>query len=141
MVGGAPALRQHAGTDDTTDDPARQIDRDPLGSNQVLVAAADWEAVMTDSVYRGSRGIAEIIERMTPLVEWTKQNKPGQMCMILQRRDYDLIARWPKAAHVNGITVMQNGELWWRGLELVYDQGLSRYAKLKAPEQLDVEKS
>jgi hypothetical protein len=95
---------------------------------------------MTDSLLRGYRGIGEIIEKMRPLMEWTRQFNPGQQHLRLARKDYDLIRRWPKAAHCHEITVLESGEIWWRGLELVYDSGLSRYAKLKAPEQLDVEK-
>ena len=95
---------------------------------------------MTDSLFRGYRGIEEIVRRMTPLHQWTRGFKPDQKHLRLHRRDYDLIKRWPKAAHCHDIIVMENGEVWWHGLELVYDQGLSRYAKLKMPEQLDVEK-
>lgn len=93
---------------------------------------------MTDSVFRGYRGIDEIIQRMQPLVDWTKKFKPEQQCLRLERKDYDLIKRWPKAAHCHGIDVVGN-EIWWQGLELVYDSGMSRYAKLSSPVQADIE--
>lgn len=95
---------------------------------------------MADSLFRGYRGIEEIKTRMTPLMEWTKQFKPQQMHLTLSRKDYDLIKRWPKAAHCLEIEVLSTGEIWWRGLQLVYDSGMGRYAKLQEPIQLDVER-
>jgi hypothetical protein len=95
---------------------------------------------MTDKVTRGFRGIQEVVERMTPLMEWTKQFKPEQMHLTLARRDYDLIKRYRKAAEANDIYVVNGREIWWRGLELVYDSGPSRYPiKQPSPVQADVE--
>lgn len=95
-----------------------------------------------ESAFRGLRGIEEIITRITPLMNWTKQFKPDQKCLRLERKDYDLIKRWPKASNVLGITVLQAGqggvELWWRGLELTYATGQGRYEKLAAPIQTDI---
>lgn len=94
--------------------------------------------LVADAVSRGYWGIREITERMQPLVDWTKQFKPEQRCLRLARKDYDLIKRWPKAGHSLGIDYV-NTEMWWQGLELVYDSSLGRYAKIEAPQQIDVE--
>jgi hypothetical protein len=107
----------------------------------VVRAAVDHPMgdVMTDSISRGYRGIEEIKARMTPLMEWTKQFKPEQQHLCLQRKDYDLIKRWPKAAHCHEIEVLSTGEIWWRGLELVYDSGMGRYAKPRVPQQVETQ--
>lgn len=93
---------------------------------------------MADSVSRGYWGIREITERMQPLVDWIKKFQPTQRCLTLNRKDYDLIKRWPKAGHSLGIDYTST-EIWWQGLELVYDSGLSRYAKVSKPQQSDIE--
>lgn len=63
-----------------------------------------------ESPFRGIRGIEEIVARMTPLMDWTKQFKPEQKSLRLSRTDYDLVKRWPKAANVLGITVLQGAQ-------------------------------
>lgn len=95
---------------------------------------------MTDSVTRGFRGIEEVVKRMLPLLEWTKQFKPEQMHLTLARTDYDLIKRYRKAASAHDIHVVNNTEIWWRGLELVYDSGQARYpCKKPQPVQTDID--
>lgn len=95
---------------------------------------------MTDTITRGFRGIQEIVQRMTPLMEWTKQFKPEQMHLVLARKDYDLIKRYRKAAAAHDIHVINGTEVWWRGLELVYDNGQTRYPKVKKHSpQVDIE--
>lgn len=93
---------------------------------------------MSESLFRGYRGIEEIVSRIGPLVDWTKKFKPDQRHLTLTRKDYDLISRWPKAAHVHGIEVVGK-DIWFHGLELTYDSGMSRYAKSAAPDQADIE--
>jgi hypothetical protein len=88
--------------------------------------------------FRGYWAIREVVERLAPLAEWTKRFKPNQQHLTLQRKDYDLILRWPKAAHVNDVTVI-NGEAWYHGLELTYDGGPRRYQPPVLPRQVDVE--
>ncbi len=95
---------------------------------------------MAESNFRGYASIGEVMQRMTKLVEWTRQFKPNQQHMTLQRKDYDLIKRWPKAAGAHGIAVVDKGrELWYRGLELTYDGGPRRYEKQTVPQQVDIE--
>lgn len=95
---------------------------------------------MTDKVTRGFRGIQEVVNRMLPLLEWTKQFKPEQMHLTLIRKDYDLIKRYRKAAAAHDIQVVNGTEIWWRGLELVYDSGQARYPRKKPrPQQTDIE--
>lgn len=95
---------------------------------------------MADSVTRGFRGIEEVVKRMPPLLEWTKQFKPEQMHLTLARTDYDLIKRYRKAAAAHDIHVVNSTEIWWRGLELVYDSGQARYPlKKPQPVQADID--
>ena len=95
---------------------------------------------MTDSITRGYRGIEEIVKRMAPLMEWTKQFKPEQMHLRLARHDYDLIKRYRKAAAAHDIHVINGREIWWNGLELVYDSGQARYPiKKPQPIQADID--
>jgi hypothetical protein len=93
---------------------------------------------VAEGVSRGYWGIREITERMQPLVDWTKQFKPKQQCLRLVKKDYDLIKRWPKAGHSLGIDYTLT-EIWWQGLELVYDASLGRYTQPPVPEQTDLE--
>jgi hypothetical protein len=88
--------------------------------------------------FRGYWAIREVVERLWPLADWTRQFKPNQRHLTIRRKDYDLIMRWPKAAHVNQIEVM-NGEAWYHGLELTYDGGPRRYQPPAQPQQVDVE--
>lgn len=88
-----------------------------------------------ESAFRGLRGIEEIITRITPLMNWTKQFKPDQKCLRLERKDYDLIKRWPKASNVLGITVLQAGQgggralVAWPGAHLRHRPGPLREAR------------
>lgn len=52
-----------------------------------------------ESSFRGIQGIRQIKARMGPLTAWYKKFKPNVHELILDRADYDLIARWPKAAN------------------------------------------
>ena len=87
--------------------------------------------------FRGYWSIKEALERMAPLAEWTKKFKPQQRHLTLLRKDYDLIRRWPKAAHIHQIEVVGD-EVWYQGLELTYDSGPKRYGKAEKPVQSDL---
>jgi len=93
---------------------------------------------MTDSLFRGYRSIEEVRKRAEPLADWIKRHKPDQTYLTLQKKDYDLVVRWPKAAHAHEIEVTQSG-VWFRGLQLTYDGGPGRYQKLEGPKQVDIE--
>jgi hypothetical protein len=93
---------------------------------------------VADRVSQGYRLIEEIMKRVRPLAEWTRQFKPGQLTLTLTRNDYDAIKRWPKAAHAHGVDVVGGRELWFRGLELTYDGGPRRYEKKLQPTQSDL---
>lgn len=93
---------------------------------------------VAEGVSRGYWGIREITERMQPLADWTKQFKPEQRCLRLAKKDFDMIKRWPKAGHSLGVSYTLT-EIWWCGLELVYDTGPGRYEKPAEPIQTDVE--
>lgn len=95
---------------------------------------------MTESNFRGYHAIGEVMQRMTKLAEWTRQFKPNQQHLTLQRKDYDLLRRWPKASAMYSVSVVgKEKELWFRGLELTYDGGPKRYAKQAPPQQVDIE--
>lgn len=89
---------------------------------------------MADSYFRGMRAIEEVLERLKPLAEWTKQFKPEQRHIVLQKKDFDVIERWPKAARVVGFHVGEHG-VYYQNLRLYPDHGRGRYVKPQAPEQ------
>lgn len=87
-----------------------------------------------NSSFRGIQGIREIKSRMAPLVKWYREFKPDVDELICERKDYDLIARWPKAAGVEGFILSQNG-IFYEGMRLTFDTGEGRYVKHSGPEQ------
>jgi hypothetical protein len=89
---------------------------------------------MTESTFRGIKGIRDIKARMVGLAKWYRQFKPGVTEIILERKDYDLIARWPKAADVEGFVVSHNG-IFFDGFRLTFDTGQGRYNKNQGPQQ------
>jgi hypothetical protein len=90
------------------------------------------------SAFRGSKAIQDVIERMKPLAEWYERFKPEVRELVVERTDYDLIARWPRAAHALDIEVTHNGSFWKR-FQLAYDSGEGRYLKPPEPEQASIE--
>ncbi len=80
------------------------------------------------SYFRGYWSIMEVVERMRPLADWMERFKPGQKELTLIRKDWDLIARWPKAASLFDIAVDEKG-LHWRGFQLKPDGKPGRYEK------------
>ncbi len=94
---------------------------------------------MADRVSQGYRLIEDIMKRVGPLAEWTRKFKPQQCHLTLTRNDYDILKRWPVAAHAHGVDVVNDREIWFRGLELTYDGGPRRYVKPPAPVQTDIE--
>lgn len=86
------------------------------------------------SSFRGIQGIREIKARMAELVSFYRKFKPEVTELVCSRDDYDLIARWPKAANVEGFSVTDNG-IFYEGLRLTFDTGQGRYDKRPAPEQ------
>ncbi len=68
------------------------------------------------------RAVARVVEKMLPLVEFTRQFRPQQKIIRLYRADYDLLVRSSDAARRFGVTVIDHGrEVWFQGLELTYD--------------------
>lgn len=86
------------------------------------------------SSFRGIQGIREIKSRMGPLAKWYRQFKPGVSEIVCDRADYDLIARWPKAANLEGFSITDNG-IFFDGMRLAFDTGEGRYQKQNGPEQ------
>lgn len=89
------------------------------------------------SAFRGIQGIREIKTRMTALVAWYQQFKPGLREIVIDRKDYDLIARWPNAATVEDFDVTDNG-IFFQGMRLTYTTGQGRYEKRQGPEQTSI---
>lgn len=80
------------------------------------------------SYFRGLRGIQEIRDdKLRRLAEWLKANRPSCRQLTLKRKDYDLIARYPKAAGLAGFTV-SDGSIFYDGFELRWDRSPGRYA-------------
>ena len=86
------------------------------------------------SSFRGIQGIREIKARMASLVDYYRSFRPDVNELVCSRKDYDLIARWPKAANVEGFLISDSG-IFYEGLRLTYDTGQGRYDKAQAPEQ------
>jgi hypothetical protein len=93
---------------------------------------------MADRVSQGYRLIDVIMKRVGPLADWTRQFKPEQQHLTLSRNDYDILRRWPVAAHAHGVDTVGGRELWFHGLELTYDGGPRRYQKATQPMQVDL---
>lgn len=82
---------------------------------------------MSDKQFRGYWAIAEVVARMKKLAEHYAKFHPRKT-ICLYRKDYDLLARWPKAAALHGIR--QEGKtLVFMGFELGYDKTEKRYAR------------
>lgn len=90
------------------------------------------------SAFRGTKAIQDVKQRMQPLADWFTKFKPEVRELVVERKDYDLIARWPKAAHAEDIEVTHNGIFWGR-FQLAYDSGEGRYLKPEAPKQEVIE--
>ena len=71
---------------------------------------------------------------MATLVTWYQKFKPDMQELVVDRKDYDLIERWPKAAGVEGFDVTDNG-VFFQGMRLTYTTGQGRYEKPAGPEQ------
>lgn len=88
------------------------------------------------SHFRGIQGIREIKTRMARLAHWNKQFRPDVRTLALGRKDFDLIARWPKAAKVEGFDVTHNG-IFFDGFQLNYASGQGRYETRSKSQQED----
>lgn len=87
---------------------------------------------------RGYTSIQEVVAKMRPLAEWYAKNKPKITTLTLARKDYDLVARWPKAAELCDFYTA-NGELRYRWTDpvtknsktftLTFDKTERRYEK------------
>lgn len=86
------------------------------------------------SSFRGIQGIRDIKARMATLVAWYEKHKPEVRELVVERTDYDLIERWPKAASVEEFDVTDNG-IFFKGMRLTYTTGQGRYEKPTGPEQ------
>jgi hypothetical protein len=86
------------------------------------------------SSFRGIQGIREAKARLAPLAYWYKRFKPDVTELVLSRKDYDLIARWPKAANIEDFTISDSG-IYFDGFRLTFDTGQGRYDKSISPEQ------
>jgi hypothetical protein len=84
--------------------------------------------------FRGIKGIREIKARMSALADFYRKFKPEVTEIVLERSEYDLIARWPRAADFEGFILSHNG-IFYEGLRLTYDTGEGRYVKPEKPEQ------
>lgn len=86
--------------------------------------------------FRGIQGIREIKSRISRLAQWNKKFRPDIRTLTLARKDFDLIARWPKAAQVEGFDVTHNG-VFFDGFQLNYSSGEGRYETRAAVTQED----
>lgn len=92
----------------------------------------------TQGSFRGIQGIREIKARLLPLAQWYAKFKPEVTELVCERTDYDLIARWPKAANVEEFDVTDNG-VFFKGMRLTFATGQGRYEKKTGPQQAVIE--
>jgi hypothetical protein len=86
------------------------------------------------SSFRGIQGIRDIKARLEPLADYYIAFKPSVTELICSRADYDLVARWPKAAAIEGFDTSDAG-IFFQGLRLTFATGEGRYEKSDRPEQ------
>src|SRR6185312_6136350 len=85
--------------------------------------------------FRGLFGIeASRDDKLKRLSEWLKANRPSCKQITLKRKDYDLIARYPKAAGLAGFTV-SDGAISYDGFDLRCDRSPQRYQQPNAPSE------
>lgn len=89
---------------------------------------------MSDSPFRGLQGIPEIKARILSLISFYEKQKPDIQELCLNRNDYDLIARWPRAANCEGFVISHDG-IFYKGFRLTFDTGEGRYQKSEKPKQ------
>ena len=75
---------------------------------------------------RGSGGVADLVQRMSPLSEFLRDHKPDSVTITLARLDSDLIVRWPATAAAYGFQVAK-GVVTWKGFTLRVDNSVPRY--------------
>lgn len=80
----------------------------------------------TDSVFRGSRAVGTVIERMLALGEWLEKNRPDAHTITLRRRDLQLLQRWPQAAALHQVYTIDN-VTHWRAFTLRADNSAPRF--------------
>jgi hypothetical protein len=83
------------------------------------------------SPFRGYRGIEMITLMIAPMVEWLLKYKPDPRKLTLTRKDYDLVARWPKAGKMLGFEYPEQGLIVYKGIVLGYDRKPQRYESVK----------
>lgn len=70
-------------------------------------------------MFRGTRQIEAVIERMKPLALWLQTFRPDCRVMTLSRRDFETLRSYPERALVLfEITPATDGKLYWRSFEL-----------------------
>jgi hypothetical protein len=79
-----------------------------------------------DSPFRGYRSIELVRQKIEKLVAWLRAHKPDTKRITLYRREYDLIARWPKAGRFLQFEY-RDGEIYYREFHLVADNSAARY--------------
>lgn len=92
---------------------------------------------MSDSL-RGIKGIREIKVKALPLIRWYQQFRPDVRDFTLAKKDFDLIARWPKASRFEGFDITDNG-IFYEGLKMRWDMSEGRYNVPEGPEQQVIE--
>jgi hypothetical protein len=85
------------------------------------------------SHFRGYQAIKEIVDYMNPLAEWMAKFKPDTHDLTLKGPDYDVIARWPKAAAIHNIRVSDAGDILFKGFKLKRDKKPFRYSQKNPP--------
>ena len=86
---------------------------------------------MSEGYFKGMRGIEEVVMRMRPLFDFYKDFRPDIQHIAIPRKDFDLVRRWPKAAHLCGFDVTEDG-IYYGGLRVLHDTSEARYGRLKS---------
>lgn len=110
-----------------TDANAQQLVLTDSSGGSVLAQALPG-AIQDVSVanLRGSRAVADLVQRISPLSEFLRDHKPGTATITLARLAWDLIVRWPATAAAHGFQVAK-GVVTWKGFTLRAENSVPRY--------------
>lgn len=90
-----------------------------------------------ESTFRGYWAIVEVMNRVGRLGEWMKEHRPACKTITLQRKDHDLLCRWPKAAALCEVEFYAD-VVMWKGFVLRADTGPSRYGSKTTQDHAEI---
>jgi len=81
---------------------------------------------MPDKYFRGFHAIGEVAKRAQPLAAFMATHHPESQSLRIARSDFDLVARWPKAAALHGFE-FGAGQIKFMGFNVIHNNSTPRY--------------